>query len=549
MSGTAGLIKESCAGKYELEAECSKINENRKEKCMKVRNKILKSIMLVMGLTLAVGAVQVMAEEEVTYSVETLKQAGGDRGAPNPFLQKSGGPADQKVRLIFDSLLNEGAEQMDPWMAEEYTVEGNVYTFKLHQDMLWHDGEPVTAHDVVFTINYYKEHTPAAQLITSGDYNNYEAVALDDYTVQITALEHDATTLTFIGLAYILPEHIWADVEDPMTFTSEEAFVGCGMYQYESYDSAEGSYSYLAFDDYYGPKVAAKRVQFVPVSDSLLAFENGEIDLVDISADVVSTYEKDENIGFIYKQDDMIYTLMLNAERVPEFADVEVRKAIYQAIDRDAIVNNVFRGYATAGSAGHVSPNNRYYSEDVVEYEYNPEAAKEVLGDLGLSFTITAPNSAYYINAAEQIKMNLAAVGVTITVDVPESGWMQKYLDGETDSVINGHGMAARTPDYLYTSTNSEVKNTKSAHAYLGSIGIDSERIDELGEAELYAATEEERTEAFVQLQKAVSEELPMLTLATNTYIYIYNKDYYDGWTKSYDYEQFDYCRVSYLEK
>lgn len=517
-----------------------------------MKNKIMKKVLL-LALSVSVlgmnGVAYTVSAEESTYSVETLKQAGGDRGAPNPFLQKSGGPADQKVRLIFDSLLNEGETALDPWLAKEYTVEDNVYTFKLNENALWHDGEPVTAHDVVFTVNYYQEHTPVTQLITSGDYNNFEAVALDDYTVQITAVENDATTLTFIGLMYIIPEHIWAEVDDPLTFTEEEAFIGCGMYKYDSYSSTEGSYSYVAFDEYYGPKVAAREVLFVPVSDSLLAFENGEIDLVDVSADVVGKYEEDESLGFIYKQDDMIYTLMLNAERIPEFADVEVRKAIYQAIDRDAIVNNVFRGYATAGSAGHVSPNNRYYSEDVVKYEYNPDAAKEVLQDLGLSFTITVPNSGYYINSAEQIKMNLAQVGVTVEVDVPESGWLQSFIDGNCDAVINGHGMAARTPDYLYTSTHSEVKNTKSAHAYLGSIGIDSEIIDALGEEELYAMDEESRTEAFANLQKAVSEELPMLTLATNTYIYMYDKEYYDGWAKSYDYEQFDYCRVSYLEK
>lgn len=489
------------------------------------------------------------ASGEVTYSVETLKLPGCDRGAPNPYLQKSGGPADQKVRLIFDSLLNEGETALDPWLAESFTVDGNVYTFKLHENALWHDGEKVTAHDVVFTLDYYKKFTPATQLITSGDYNNFDAEALDDYTVQITAKDNDATTIVFIGLMYILPEHIWKDVTDPMTFTDDAAFIGCGMYKFESYNSAEGTYSYVAFDDYYGPKVAAKKLQFVPVSDGLLAFENGEIDLVDVSADVVDRYENDDSIGFIYKQDDMIYTLFLNAERVPAFADPAVRKAIYQAIDRDAIVNNVFRGYATAGSAGHVSPNNRYYSSDVVEYDYDPEAAKAVLQDLGLSFTITTPNSGFYINSAELIKMNLAEVGVEVTVDVPESGWMAKFQEGNTDAVINGHGMAARTPDYLYTCTNSDVKNTKAAHAFLGSIGISSDRIDELGKKELYAMDEASRKAAFVELQQAVSEELPMLTLATNTYIYMYKKDYYDGWAKSYDYEQFDYCRVSFLEK
>ncbi|MDD5953487.1 MAG: ABC transporter substrate-binding protein [Oscillospiraceae bacterium] len=350
-------------------------------------------------------------QPEKTYQVDTLRMAayGGDRGGPNPFLQKSGGPADQKVRYIFDSLLNEGTKELDPWLAESYSVDGNVYTFKLHQDAMWHDGEKVTADDVAFTVNYYQKHTPTSQLIFSGDYNNLTAKVLDEYTVQITANENDSTVLGFIGSMFILPQHIWESVEDPLTFTDEKAYVGCGMYKFNSYDPTTGAYSYIAFDDYYGPKVAAREIDFVPVSDELLAFENGEIDLAGISADLAEEYGKKDGVGIISKDDDMIYQIYLNHEKVPEFADFEVRKAIYQAIDRESIVQNIWRGYGTVTGAGLISPTNtRFYTDEVEQYDYDVEAARKVLEGKNISFTLTCPES--YTGMAEIVKKTLTEI-------------------------------------------------------------------------------------------------------------------------------------------
>lgn len=484
------------------------------------------------------------------YSVPSLKlAAGGDRGAPNPFLQKSGGPADQKVRLIFDSLLNEGEKEMEPWLAKEWSVNGNTYTFILNENALWHDGEKVTADDVVFTINYYKEHNPMPQLIVSGDYSGLSATAKDEYTVDITVSQNDATVLEFIGSLYILPEHIWKDVSDPKTFTDPEAFIGCGMYKYKSYDSATGAYSYIAFDDYYGPKVAAKEVQFVPVSDSLLAFENGEIDLVEMPVDAKEKYENDPSLGFINKEDDMIYKLVFNMEKVPELKDAEVRKAIYQAIDCQAIVDNVLRGYGTAGEAGDVSPNNRFYTSNIQSYEYDPEAAKSVLDGKNISFTLTVPGSTLYTDMAEMIKMDLAAVGVTMQVESGVTGYLDKASKGELEAVMIGHGMAGRTPEYLRTSLATKYKNTTSGHAYIGPIGWSNEEFDTLAEQNLLELDADKRKELFQEMQTIISEEVPVITLATHTYVYMFRKDYYDGWAKSFDYEQFDYCRVSYLDK
>ena len=93
------------------------------------------------------------------YSVSTLKLEGGtDWGAPNPFLCQSRGPGTAKMKLVYGSLLEKDEEGDVSWLAESWTVDGSDYTFTLFENATFQDGEPLTAQDVAFTLDYYREH-------------------------------------------------------------------------------------------------------------------------------------------------------------------------------------------------------------------------------------------------------------------------------------------------------------------------------------------------------------------------------------------------------
>ena len=87
-----------------------------------------------------------------------LREAGGDFGYPNPFRHQNRGPGFFKMELIYDSLLEKDEKGLIPWLAKEWTVseDGQTYTFTLVDNATWHDGKPLTAEDVAFTVKYFE---------------------------------------------------------------------------------------------------------------------------------------------------------------------------------------------------------------------------------------------------------------------------------------------------------------------------------------------------------------------------------------------------------
>ena len=104
---------------------------------------------------------------------------------------------------------------------------------------------------------------------------------------------------------YKRQKHIWENVDDPYTYTGDGYLTGSGAYMCTSYDAASGSYEFTAFDNFVPMQPAAQRILFVPVSDPLLAFENGEIDITSMPIDLMDRYKNDESIGLVEKSNDM----------------------------------------------------------------------------------------------------------------------------------------------------------------------------------------------------------------------------------------------------
>lgn len=175
---------------------------------------------------------------------------------------------------------------------------------------------------------------------------------VDEQTITITVKEANADTLSNLGSFVILPKHIWENVDDPNAYTGEGYLTGSGAYACTDYDGATGSYEFTAFDGWCNGEQAAEKIQFVPVSDPLLAFESGEIDITSLPADLMDAYLNDPSIGVVEKANDMGYKLLINYERCPDFLELALRQGVYAAIDRQSVVDSVFRGRGHGGQRG-----------------------------------------------------------------------------------------------------------------------------------------------------------------------------------------------------
>lgn len=269
-----------------------------------------------------------------------------------------------------------------PWLASDWKIseDGFVYTYHLVKNAKWHDGQPLTAGDVVFTFEYYRDHAPAdMSLYVDGSYIVASAKAIDTYTVEITLKKRYVVAFTALGYARILPKHIWENVSDPLIFETEKATIGSGPYKLESYNPTQGTYRFVENEDFWGPELTATAIEWIPVGDEVMAFENGDLDLFNVSADLLNRYKKDSHCEVISTYSWHSYRLMFNMKNSPELQNLKVRQAIAYAIDDKELIQKVGRGQAVESSKGYVPSQNAWCNPDVESYSYNQEKAKQLL--------------------------------------------------------------------------------------------------------------------------------------------------------------------------
>lgn len=492
-------------------------------------------------------------QEESGYAVDTLKLAGGtDWGTPSPYLNVSRGPGQAKMRLVFASLLEKDETGDVPWLAESWSFDGLDYSFTLFAGTTFHDGQPLTTEDVAFSIDYFREHPPVTNTLGAGDkfmIDRYTIV--DERTITITVKEANADTLSNLGSFVILPKHIWETVDDPNTFTDPACLIGSGAYMSTAYDPATGSYEFTAFDGWINGQCAARRILFVPVSDELLAFENGEIDIASMPADLAGAYLNDPTIGLVEKANDMGYKMLINYEQCPEFLELSLRQAIYAALDRQAIVDKVFRGMGSVGSAGYVPVSSLFYNDKVVQYTYDPEAAKAVLDGKDLRVKLLVDDSADTVNISEIVKNNLEAAGITVQVEAVDSASRDERVNsGDYEFAIVGNGgWGNNPPSYMRTLFSDISKYSGTNPHSMGPRGYSNEEMTRLAEAQMDETDFEARKEMFKELELLVSQEIPLFVLGNQSSYSMYHKDYYDGWMKTYAYQQAEQNRLSYMAR
>lgn len=489
------------------------------------------------------------SETKGDYLVETIKLAGGqDWGGPNPYKRTQRGPASQKVNLVFDSLLQSGVNGRIPLLAKEYKQDGNKFTFILNENALWHDGQKVTANDVAFTIDYYKKNPPVSGTLGEGDKFVVESTnVVDDTTIEINVKQVGPDTLSNISTFYIIPKHIWEKVDDPKTYNGEDQFIGCGAFKLKSYEAASGSYEYEAMENYYYGKQVSQRVLFVPVSDPILAFNNGEIDLTDVSVDLLEQYKQRKNIGIIETANSFGYRMHINMDKQPIFKDVEMRKALYYAIDRQSILTNVLRGGGAVGSAGYCPSTSTWYSPDVEQYEYNPEKAKAAFEGKNISINlVTESQSAANVKIAEIVKMNLESAGIKVSVTALDTQGRDRAAGtGDYDLIIISNGGWGLEPSQLPGILTVGEKGTGPG---AGVRGWSSEKINGIVDNLKQESDEAKRKEIYKELQIETSQEVPFLILATSSSYNVFNKDYYSGWKLPYDSQQFMHSRINFVQ-
>lgn len=309
---------------------------------------------------LASSAAFIVGRANASFLVDIPREGGsiteGIIGTPrfiNPLLAASDADRDLSI-LVYSGLMRATPEgTLIPDLAERYTVsdDGLTYTFTLRDNLRFHDGSPVTAEDVVFTVAL--AHNPDVKSPRRANWEGVRVEALDNRTVRFTLGETYQPFLENTTLG-ILPKHIWEETTpDQLPFSTFNAEpIGSGPYQVAGFNRNTSGvptrYDLTAWSGYAlgKPYVTDISFRFYTNEDDLFdAFEKGDIS--QMSAITPNHALQLEADGYSVKTFPLprVFGVFFNHNQAPVFTNIEVRKALSVAAPRADIVRTVLLGY------------------------------------------------------------------------------------------------------------------------------------------------------------------------------------------------------------
>lgn len=430
-------------------------------------------------------------------------------------------------KALYSTLLRYDPETLEPVgdLAESYTVsdDGTTYTFNLRQNVTWHDGEPFTADDVVFTMGLWTN--PDVPFFLSRNFRLVEEVkALDDYTVEVRLSEPQASFPILLGyLANILPEHLLSDLS-PEELTNPAEFlqhpIGTGPFEFAEY--RPGAFVRLvANDDYFAgePNLDALVYRIVPDANSQLALlQAGELDLVVIEPFQLEAVERNPNIQIQSVPIVRHESISLNSGN-PILSDPQIRKALTLGLNREQILASVFKGRGSVATGPFAPAVAWAFNDDIDPLPFDPDQARALLDEAGwtvgpdgvrqkdgerLSFTILYdPANPTRSQIALIAQQQWADIGVETDFDTAEyRAIIDRVRQTPPDYEIN--------PNYLITPPDPDgVAPYYISGSLANTSQYENAEVDELFNQGATATSREERAEAYHRIQEIIHEEQP----------------------------------------
>ncbi len=468
------------------------------------------------GLPLAAGllimmAFSVAAVAESEVEVYTMGDTTGDWGYPSPYAHYVRGPGIVRMSLIFDTLVWKDDEGRVPALAESWAMEGDdVFLFNLRKGVTWHDGEPFDADDVVFCIDYYKEHP--YPLVDSNIIDRADKV--DDYTVRLYLSSPYAPFLDQVaGTLPILPEHIWKDVGDPVNFVGDEALIGTGPYTLEDYDKVQGTYQYRAYEDYYLGSPSVKEIRYIKISTSnaAAALMQGAVNAAEIQPEMIDPLRQSGFEILTLPEHLSIYKLMINHRSDP-LSDKRFRQALAYAIDRQTLVEIAARGYGLAGSPGFIPSDNAWYNPEIDDYyPHDVQKARDLLREMGYDGRdielLIVGGRVTDERIGELIKEDLESVGINVVLRTMDSNTIDSKVKGwDFDLALNSHGGLVGDPNILAFLTTSWDHFNSARY-------LEDDELTDVLETQVAEMDEDARGDLIDRAQVLYAEDVPSLPL------------------------------------
>ena len=427
---------------------------------------------------------------------------------------------------------HKGPPTFAPGVAEswEFSDDRKTLTFHLRQDLVWSDGEPIDAEDVLFT---WQAQTDEAIAWSWVDYKRRisDVEVIDPYTVAFHFSEVYATQLHDTVQGVILPQHKWSQLPFEEWNDNGQWFVDnlvvSGPYNLESWEPGQ-RIVLVQNDRYFGapeiPKTDRVVFEIIPDREAQVAMlRSGEAQFVELvpAEDAVKLHESPDTYLTTYIP--RFFSFIAWNTQNPLFESAEVRRALTRAIDRQTIIDTLYYGFARVAHSP-ITPNIWAHHDGLTPIPYDPEGARQALADAGWSDTdgdgvidkdgkpfrfdlLTNSEDPFRRNVTVMIQEQLKRVGIDARPTTLEFNSMIGPLSTQEFDAVMMLLSLSTDMDLSYYFHTRGIENAYNWGAY-SNPEVDA-LIDEIA-AEMEPDQNRER---FRKLQEILQEEQPMTLL------------------------------------
>jgi peptide/nickel transport system substrate-binding protein len=508
------------------------------------------------------------AGEEATPAAEAAEEVqvrigwGGSPDSLNPGLGVLT-EAYTLYELVYDSMYQlelDGSYSLELAESVDVSEDGTVWTFTLRDGITFHDGEPLTAEDVAFSYNLYAAQEDFPFLPVYTDY--FESVeAPDEKTVVITLSEAIPNMESQLIFLYVLPEHIWSQVENPAEFENLD-MIGSGPFKLREYRQNEFVVLDAVKDHYlYSPKIDGAVFQTFDNQDALVqALKTGQVDMItEMPNTAVASLRNEANVQIVNgpplapSLSDIIFNVT-EPDMCPAddgvcsghqaLLDQNVRLALAHATDKQNIIDVVLLGLGSPGLTLVPDGLPAFYADDLEDYEFNIDMANQILDDAGyldtdgdgvretpdgdpLTFRLNWPSDSTNLpRMAELLAANWEKIGVKTE---------QQALDPDTltsiccpafdyDIILWGWGSDPDPAFLLSVMTSDEIPTGTSESGYSNA------EYDELYAQQAITLDPQERIAIIHRMQEIALRDIPYIIPYYDQAVQAFRTDRFQGW-------------------
>lgn len=448
--------------------------------------------------------------------------------------------------LMFEGLLRlNPALELEPCLAESYSVseDNQTLTFKLREDVKWHDGVAFTADDVKFTLEFlghpdypgtsgsHIAWIVGAEAYKKGEADHISGInVIDEHTISLTTTEVFGASLLKFGTTSMLAKHIWENVDVKTALEATDILrnpVGTGPFKMKTF-VPDQYVELVANDDYWNhrPNLDSVIVQVTNQETAQAQMLNGEIDMMLVSQmnpDDLALYDES---GIIVQMVPMNSNQFMGINNSLEiFKDKKVRQALAYAIDRQSMVDGILNGYGMVAAEPYredfwACPDNLNL------YELNQQKAISLLEESGFKYDKASNVMSHNgepvkwvlkyptgnkarEQAAVVIQQNLKDIGINIELQIMEFSTLYAMVkEGEYELYLMAEGASTGDPDiYRFYHSSQIPPNGLNIRHYSNA------EVDQLLEAGQKLMEVKDRQPIYQKVAKIINEEQPMVYL------------------------------------